>query len=69
MMPMVRRGMNGVEFLEMAKAPQPDIEIVMMTGNGSVRTAVQAMHPPRGAGCRFGCRGRGSAADRLMPYT
>jgi len=36
-------GMNGVEFLEQAKALQPDIEIVMMTGNGSVRTAVQAM--------------------------
>lgn len=36
-------GMNGVDFIEHAKAIQPDIEIVMMTGNGSVRTAVQAM--------------------------
>ncbi len=36
-------GMNGLEFLENARAIQPDIEVVMMTGNGSVRTAVQAM--------------------------
>ena len=36
-------GMTGIQFLEQAKAMRPDLEIVMMTGNGSVRTAVQAM--------------------------
>ena len=35
--------MTGIQFLEAAKGMCPDLEIVMMTGNGSVRTAVQAM--------------------------
>jgi DNA-binding NtrC family response regulator len=36
-------GMNGIQFLERAKALRPDLEIVMMTGSGSVQTAVEAM--------------------------
>lgn len=36
-------GMSGIGFLERAKVLAPNLEIVMMTGNGSVKTAVQAM--------------------------
>ncbi|MGD0507835.1 MAG: response regulator, partial [Terriglobales bacterium] len=40
---MVMPRMSGLEFLEQAKRAHPRIEIAVMTGHGSVETAVQAM--------------------------
>jgi DNA-binding NtrC family response regulator len=40
---MVMPQMTGIEFLEQAKRNFPRIEIAVMTGHGSVETAVQAM--------------------------
>jgi DNA-binding NtrC family response regulator len=40
---MVMPRMTGIEFLEQAKRTHPRIEIALMTGHGSVETAVQAM--------------------------
>jgi DNA-binding NtrC family response regulator len=40
---MVMPRMSGIEFLEQAKRAHPRIEVAVMTGHGSVETAVQAM--------------------------
>jgi DNA-binding NtrC family response regulator len=40
---MVMPGMTGIEFLEQVKRSYPRIEVALMTGHGSVETAVQAM--------------------------
>jgi two-component system, NtrC family, response regulator AtoC len=40
---MVMPRMTGLEFLEQAKRAHPGIEVAVMTGHGSVETAVQAM--------------------------
>jgi two-component system, NtrC family, response regulator AtoC len=40
---MVMPRMSGIEFLEQAKRTHPRIEVAVMTGHGSVETAVQAM--------------------------
>ena len=40
---MVMPRMSGLEFLEQAKRAHPRIEVAVMTGHGSVETAVQAM--------------------------
>jgi two-component system response regulator AtoC len=40
---MVMPSMSGLEFLEQAKKTFPRIEVAVMTGHGSVETAVQAM--------------------------
>jgi len=40
---MVMPRMSGLEFLEQAKRSYPRLEIAVMTGHGSVETAVQAM--------------------------
>ena len=40
---MVMPSMSGIEFLEQAKRAHPRIEVAVMTGHGSVETAVQAM--------------------------
>jgi DNA-binding NtrC family response regulator len=40
---MVMPRMSGIEFLEQAKRAHPCIEVAVMTGHGSVETAVQAM--------------------------
>src|ERR1700734_3856786 len=40
---MVMPQMNGIEFLEQAKQAFPRLEVAVMTGHGSVETAVQAM--------------------------
>ncbi|MGA7573757.1 MAG: response regulator, partial [Terriglobales bacterium] len=40
---MVMPRMSGIEFLEQAKRAYPRIEVAVMTGHGSVETAVQAM--------------------------
>ena len=40
---MVMPRMSGLEFLEQLKRSQPRIEVAVMTGHGSVETAVQAM--------------------------
>jgi len=40
---MVMPHMTGIEFLEQAKRAHPRIEVAVMTGHGSVETAVQAM--------------------------
>src|SRR5271157_2189220 len=40
---MVMPHMSGIEFLEQAKRIYPRIEVAVMTGHGSVETAVQAM--------------------------
>jgi DNA-binding NtrC family response regulator len=40
---MVMPRMSGIEFLEQAKRTYPRIEVAVMTGHGSVETAVQAM--------------------------
>ena len=36
-------GMTGIEFLSRARALRPDVEVIVMTGGGSVKTAVEAM--------------------------
>ncbi|HLX86068.1 MAG TPA: sigma-54 dependent transcriptional regulator [Terriglobales bacterium] len=40
---MVMPNMSGIEFLEQVKRAFPRIEVAVMTGHGSVETAVQAM--------------------------
>jgi DNA-binding NtrC family response regulator len=40
---MVMPRMTGLEFLEQAKRAHPRLEVAVMTGHGSVETAVQAM--------------------------
>jgi two-component system, NtrC family, response regulator AtoC len=40
---MVMPRMSGIEFLEQVKRTYPRIEVAVMTGHGSVETAVQAM--------------------------
>jgi len=40
---MVMPRMSGIEFLEQAKRIYPRVEVAVMTGHGSVETAVQAM--------------------------
>jgi len=40
---MVMPRMSGIEFLEQVKRSYPRIEVAVMTGHGSVETAVQAM--------------------------
>jgi len=40
---MVMPRMTGLEFLEQVKRTYPRIEVAVMTGHGSVETAVQAM--------------------------
>ncbi|HEY6302306.1 MAG TPA: sigma-54 dependent transcriptional regulator [Terriglobales bacterium] len=40
---MVMPRMSGIEFLEQAKRAHPRTEVAVMTGHGSVETAVQAM--------------------------
>jgi len=36
-------GMNGLELLERLKQVQPEIEAIMLTGHGSIETAISAM--------------------------
>ncbi len=40
-------GKDGLELLQLVKAKKPNTEVILMTGHGSVQTAVEAMH--RGA--------------------
>jgi two-component system response regulator AtoC len=40
---MVMPHMSGIEFLEQVKRAHPRVEVAVMTGHGSVETAVQAM--------------------------
>lgn len=36
-------GIDGLETLKRIKARQPDAEIIMLTGQGSIRTGIEAM--------------------------
>jgi two-component system response regulator HydG len=36
-------GMDGMQFIETAKALYPDLEVIMMTGYGTIETAVEAI--------------------------
>ncbi|GAX90362.1 sigma-54-dependent transcriptional regulator [Effusibacillus lacus] len=36
-------GMNGIELLRSTKTQYPDVEIIMLTGHGTVDTAIEAM--------------------------
>jgi len=36
-------GMDGMQFIETAKALYPDLELIMMTGYGTIETAVEAI--------------------------
>ena len=36
-------GIDGLETLKRIKAKQPDAEIIMLTGQGSIRTGIEAM--------------------------
>lgn len=36
-------GIDGLETLKRIKAKQPDVEIIMLTGQGSIRTGIEAM--------------------------
>ncbi|TKB27487.1 response regulator [Desulfopila sp. IMCC35006] len=36
-------GMDGLETLKQIKAKQPDAEIIILTGEGSIRTGIEAM--------------------------
>ena len=36
-------GIDGLETLKRIKAKQPDAEIIMLTGQGSIRTSIEAM--------------------------
>ena len=36
-------GIDGLETLKRSKAKQPDAEIIMLTGQGSIRTSIEAM--------------------------
>lgn len=40
---LVMPGMSGVELLEKLRASQPDCEAILLTGQGSIETAVEAM--------------------------
>jgi two-component system response regulator AtoC len=40
---MIMPGISGLEFLEQVKRAHPRVEVAVMTGHGSVETAVQAM--------------------------
>jgi DNA-binding NtrC family response regulator len=40
---LVMEGMNGLELLEWIKARAPEVPVIMITGFGSVRTAVEAI--------------------------
>ena len=40
---LVMPGLSGLELLEKLKAGSPDCEVVMLTGQGSIETAVEAM--------------------------
>lgn len=46
-------GMNGLEFLEAIRGANPDVFVIVMSGYGSIETAVEAMK--RGA-CEFICK-------------
>jgi two-component system nitrogen regulation response regulator NtrX len=35
--------MDGIEFLERAKETNPDIPIIMISGHGTIETAVEAV--------------------------
>ncbi len=37
-------GMDGMQVLDAAKSRQPDIEAIILTGHGSLETAIEAMH-------------------------
>lgn len=36
-------GIDGLETLKRIKSKQPDVEIIMLTGQGSIRTSIEAM--------------------------
>ena len=36
-------GIDGLETLKRIKARQPEAEIIMLTGEGSIRTSIEAM--------------------------
>lgn len=36
-------GIDGFETLKRIKAKQPDVQIIMLTGQGSIRTGIEAM--------------------------
>ena len=36
-------GIDGLETLKRIKARQPDAEIIILTGEGSIRTSIEAM--------------------------
>jgi len=36
-------GIDGIETLKRIKAKQPDAEIIMLTGQGSIKTSIEAM--------------------------
>ena len=36
-------GIDGLETLKRIKAKQPDAEIIMLTGQGSIKTSIEAM--------------------------
>src|SRR5689334_2115844 len=40
---MMMPGMTGIELLEKFKATHPDCEIILLTGQGSIESAVAAM--------------------------
>jgi DNA-binding NtrC family response regulator len=40
---MVMPGMNGLELLGKLKAAQPECEVIMLTGQGTIESAVEAM--------------------------
>jgi DNA-binding NtrC family response regulator len=46
-------GMDGIELLARLKERQPDVDVIMITAHGSIRTAVEAMK--RGA-CDYLCK-------------
>lgn len=41
---LVMEGMNGIEFLKKIKLKIPDAFIIMITGFGSIKTAIEAIH-------------------------
>ena len=40
---MIMPGMNGIKLLETFKQSHPECEVVLLTGQGTIETAVQAM--------------------------
>ena len=40
---MMMPGISGIQLLERLKASQPECEVIMLTGQGSIESAVQAM--------------------------